>query len=60
MLRRDIKNGIVGGVCAGIAKEIDIPVGLLRLGWTATVVFAGSGLILYLLAWLLIQKEDDK
>ena len=49
----------VGGVCAGFAHYFDVDVTLVRVIWLV-LVFAppGAGLIGYLLAWLVMPKDE--
>ena len=46
-LYRDPMNGMVAGVCAGIAEYF---------GWDPTWVRLGSGLLAYIIAALIIPK----
>lgn len=47
----------VAGVCAGIAAYLDIDPTLVRLIWVATVLFAGGGILGYLIAWIVLPEE---
>lgn len=49
----------VAGVCAGFAHYFDVDVTLMRIIWLV-LVFAppGVGLIGYLLAWLVMPKDE--
>lgn len=47
----------IGGVCAGFARYLDVDVTLIRIIWLTTAIFAGVGLVAYLLAWLLMPKD---
>ena len=47
-------NKIIGGVCGGIAEYTGIDVTLLRILWVIMVLFAGVGIGLYILLWLLL------
>lgn len=57
MLKRDTKNGVIFGVCAGLAKALDLPVGIVRLCWIVSVLWFGVGFLAYILAGLLLSKE---
>lgn len=46
-----------GGVCAGLADYTGGDVALFRLGAIALVILGGSGITLYLAAWLLIPER---
>jgi phage shock protein PspC (stress-responsive transcriptional regulator) len=54
---RDSQNAMIGGVCAGLAKYLDVDPTLVRLGWVALFLIGGTGLLLYLIAWLIIPEE---
>jgi len=56
-LRRDQQNGMVAGVCAGLGKRLDVDPLLVRLGFAATTLASGLGLVLYVLAWILMPAE---
>jgi len=50
-------NGIIAGVCGGIAKHFDIDVTLVRLIFIILAISGGGGIIIYLLAMFLIPKD---
>lgn len=56
-MRRDTKNGILGGVCAGIAKATGIPTLLVRLAFIFGTLWLGGGVLIYLILWLLVPVE---
>ncbi|MEA2190311.1 MAG: hypothetical protein QOI73_432, partial [Solirubrobacteraceae bacterium] len=60
-LRRDRDNGIVAGVCAGLAKRFGVDPLLLRILFAATTIASGIGLVAYVLAWIVLPAEgaDD-
>ncbi len=50
---------IVGGVAGGIAKYINVDASIVRLITFLAIVFTGgTGLALYVLAWLLLPEEN--
>ncbi len=57
-LRRDPDNGMVAGVCAGLGRHLDVDPLIIRLGFGATTLASGVGLVAYLLAWLLVPAAD--
>ncbi|MGZ3767340.1 MAG: PspC domain-containing protein [Mucilaginibacter sp.] len=59
-LFRDPDDRLVGGVCAGIANYFDIQPVWIRLAFTLSVLFAGSGLILYIVLWIVIPKAATR
>ncbi|ODU04704.1 MAG: hypothetical protein ABT15_25025 [Pseudonocardia sp. SCN 73-27] len=58
-LVRSRSDRMLGGVCGGIAAQLDIDVSLLRLGLVAlTILGAGAGAVLYVAAWVLAPEVD--
>lgn len=53
-------DGAVFGVCKGLAKTLDIPVGLFRLIWICSVLFLGAGILLYLMLAISLPREDKQ
>ena len=49
----------IAGVCGGIAQYLDFDVTLVRLIYAlATVTTAFSGVLVYLIAWLVVPSEE--
>ena len=59
-LRRDLSNGAVAGVCAGIGKQTGIDPVLIRVLFIALVFAGGIGLVLYALLWVLVPEEGKE
>src|ERR1700709_55495 len=55
-LFRDPDDHLVGGVCAGIANYFDVNTVWVRLAFAVSLLFAGSGLILYIILLIVIPK----
>ena len=51
---RDVK---IGGVCGGLAEYFDIDPSIIRIVWAAWVLFGGTGLIAYIIAWIVLPKR---
>ena len=49
----------VAGVCAGIAKFLNIDVTVIRLAWVLFTLAGGCGLIAYIIAALVMPNEED-
>lgn len=58
-LRRSRDNRVVAGVAAGIGRYFDIDPVIVRIAFIVLSVFGGSGVLLYLVAWLVIAKEGE-
>lgn len=57
-LGRSVTDRMLGGVCAGIAKYLEVDPTIVRLAWVFCVFLAGTGIVAYLICWLVIPKED--
>ncbi len=51
-------DGMIFGVCKGLANSLEISTGLLRLIFVFSVLFFGVGIGLYLLFSLCLPRED--
>lgn len=57
-LYRSNRKKMLGGVCGGFSDYFNIDVTIVRLLCVAAVIFGfGSGIILYLVCWLIIPEE---
>lgn len=56
-LYRSQSRRMIGGVCGGLADFTGLDVSLLRLLWAAAIFLAGTGLLLYILCWIIIPDE---
>lgn len=56
-----IEDGkMIAGVCTGLGEYLNIDVTIIRLLWVFFVLAAGTGILAYLLAAIIIpQKEQD-
>ena len=57
-LRRSRYDRWLGGVCGGIAKVTGLASWAWRLMFAALVLCAGSGVVVYLLLWILLPEEE--
>lgn len=53
-LERSSTDKKVAGVCAGLANFFDLDVTLVRFMWLVAVLFGGTGLLAYIIAWIVI------
>src|SRR5262249_10894454 len=44
----------LGGVCAGVADYFDMDATLVRVLWLLVVLCGGTGILLYLILWLVL------
>jgi phage shock protein C len=58
-LYRSKNNRMLGGVCAGLGEHLDVDPTVIRLIWAVvTLLSFGTGIIIYILAWIIIPEED--
>ena len=58
-LRRSRSDQWLGGVCGGLAQFTGMDAWLWRLLFALTLICAGTGLLLYVLMWILVPLEPD-
>lgn len=56
-LERRRTERILGGVASGLADHFGLDPVLFRIGFVVLAVFGGSGVLLYVLGWLLLPEE---
>ena len=49
-------NKMIGGVCAGIAGYLGLDPTIVRIVWVLMLFFAGFGILLYLILWIIMPK----
>jgi phage shock protein PspC (stress-responsive transcriptional regulator) len=52
------RDGAIFGVCKGLARTLEIPVGLFRVFWVLSILFLGAGIGLYILLAVSLPSED--
>jgi phage shock protein PspC (stress-responsive transcriptional regulator) len=57
-VRRSSDDRIVAGVCAGVARHLNIDPIIVRIAVVALTFVGLAGLILYLAAWFLLPEDD--
>ncbi|MCF0136319.1 MAG: PspC domain-containing protein [Lachnospiraceae bacterium] len=57
-LYRSTGNKMIAGVCAGVANYLNVDVTVVRLLWAVVSLFAGAGILAYLLAWFIIPEDN--
>ena len=56
---RSEKDRVIGGVCGGIAYFFSVDPSLIRLIFILVTIFGGSGILLYLILWIIIPSESS-
>jgi len=59
-LYRSRSDRVIAGVCSGLGKYLDVDPVIIRLIWAATILLAGAGIFLYIVAWIIIPEEPLK
>lgn len=47
----------IAGVCAGFAEYFDLDITLVRLVWLFVVLVGGTGLLAYVIGWIVMPEE---
>ncbi|NMB79560.1 MAG: PspC domain-containing protein [Methanomicrobiales archaeon] len=59
-LYRSKTERILGGVCGGIGRHVDVDPTVIRLLWgVMTLLSVGAGLLFYIFAWIIIPEEGS-
>jgi len=53
---RDKEHNVLGGVCSGFAAKFEIDALWIRLAFLVAFFFAGTGLLLYIILWIIIPE----
>ncbi len=56
-LYRSGKDKILGGVCGGLGEYFGIDSTLIRLAWIIFSLVYGSGVLAYIIAWIIIPRN---
>ncbi len=55
-LMRSRTNSKIAGVCGGLGDYLDVDPTLIRLVWVLLVFFAGTGILAYIIAWIVMPE----
>ena len=55
--RRSRTDRWIGGVCGGIARSTGMEAWVWRLLFAVLFIFAGAGILLYVLLWIFVPSE---
>lgn len=59
-LYRSESNRVIAGVCGGLADYFGIDATILRVIFVFITLFGGSGIILYVILWVVVPSETTK
>ncbi len=57
-LKRSNSDKMIAGVCGGLANYFDLDTTLIRLAFAFATIFAGTGILAYLIMWIIVPKES--
>jgi len=57
-LKRSLSDKMLAGVCGGLAKYFEIDPTLIRLAFVLAVMIGGTGVLAYLIMWVIVPKEN--
>lgn len=56
-LYRDVEHSSIGGVSSGLAEFFDMDVTIFRVLFVITAIFAGGGVALYIILWIIVPPK---
>lgn len=59
-LYRSETNKIIAGVCGGLGEYFNIDPTIIRIIFILITIFAGSGILIYIILWLVIPSESTQ
>lgn len=58
VLRRSTEDKVIGGICGGLARYLDVDPVWLRIAFVA-LALTGSGFLLYILLWIAVPEQQE-
>ena len=59
-LYKSVKDRKITGVCGGLAEYFDIDSSIVRIVWLVLVLFAGTGLLAYIICAIVLDDNTNK
>ncbi len=59
VLRRSRTDRLIAGVCGGVGRYLGVDPVLIRVAFVVLAIAGGSGVLLYILGWILIPEEKE-
>ena len=56
-LYRSLDDRKIAGICGGLGEYFDIDPTIIRLLWVSMVLAVGTGVLAYILAWIIVPQE---
>lgn len=57
VLQRSRSDRMIAGVCSGLARHFGWSTQLVRIIWVALLLLAGTGILAYLILWIVMPDE---
>lgn len=57
LLRRSRDDQVIAGVAGGLGRYLGVDPVLVRIAFVVLALFGGSGIVAYIVAWLVIPEE---
>lgn len=58
-LYKSSTNKKLDGVCAGVAEYFDLDPTIIRLAWVLVALFAGAGILAYIIAAIIMPRNPN-
>ena len=58
-LGRSRTNRMIAGICGGFAESTETPAWIWRAGFVFVALWAGTGLLAYLVLWVLMPMRGE-
>jgi phage shock protein PspC (stress-responsive transcriptional regulator) len=56
-LYRSLEDRKIAGVCGGLGDYFDIDPTIIRLIWLAMIFAVGTGVLAYIIAWIIVPEK---
>lgn len=56
-LYRSVEDKKIAGVCSGLGDYFDIDPTIIRLIWLAMIFAVGTGVLAYIIAWIIVPEK---
>lgn len=54
------RDGIIAGVCGGLADFFGLDVSLIRIATLILIIFGGLSIWVYIILWLIVPKAPQR
>ena|SRR3989338_4663569 len=58
-LYRSNRDTKIAGICGGMGEYFNVDVTLIRLVWVSAIIFAGTGILAYIICWLIVPQNPN-